>query len=467
MKIAASFRDPSGFLFREKGKLYRQINFLYKKHYDQLMKSGLYEKLIKTEMLIPHEEVNIKSPEPKLVYKILQPEEVPFISYPYEWSFHTFKDAALATLRIQKHALDHGMTLKDASAYNLQLLQGRMHLIDSLSFELYEEGKPWIAYKQFCQHFLAPIALMTYTDIRLTQLLRIYIDGIPLDLATKLLPVKARFNFGLLSHIYAHSIAQKQYSDKEINKSIVLGSVSKVALYGLINSLEKTIRNLEWKSKGTEWANYYHISNYSDKALNSKGKIVTELIRRTKPITVWDLGANNGLFSRIASDQGILTVAFDIDPSAVDSCYLQVKAKKEKNLLPFILDLSNPSGGIGWANRERFSLSERGPVDLVLALALIHHLAISNNVPLDSIASFFSELSKWLIIEFVPKEDSQVQKLLANREDIFFNYSKTGFEQAFKLYFSLESQHKVMGSLRTIYLFRKKSINKLRREVSE
>ncbi len=457
MKINSSFRDPSGFMYREKGVLLRQINLVYQKHYDHLMTSGLYEKLVQTEMIVPHKELRTPTVKQKPVYKIIQPEEVPFISYPYEWSFNAFKDAALTILRIQKRALEYGMTLKDASAYNMQLFQGRMRLIDTLSFEIYQEGKPWVAYRQFCQHFLAPLALMALKDVRLNQLLRIYIDGIPLDLASKLLPASSKLNFGLLNHIYLHSQIQKEYSDKKIEPTVKNDRFNRYAFMGLINSLENTIRKLNWNSASSEWGDYYSITNYSDKAFQTKKIIILAMLKKINPDSVWDMGANNGLFSRLASDQKIYTVAFDIDPIAINQCYSEVKAKKEIHLLPLILDLSNPSSGIGWANRERMSLMERGPVSTIFALAIIHHLAISNNVPLENIAELFSELCQYLIIEFIPKNDSQVQKLLKNREDIFINYTTEGFVKAFSKFFSLKDCKPIEDSDRKIYLFSKRA----------
>ena len=188
LTLDSSFRDPSGFLFIREGVLYRQVNRAYAENYARLMESGLYAKLVKAGLLIPHTEANIDPPAPELAFKVICPERVPFISYPYEWSFGQLKDAALATLSIQKRALKAGMSLKDASAYNIQFYQAKPTLIDSLSFEIYQEGEPWVAYRQFCQHFLAPLALMAYRDVRLSQLLRVYIDGIPLDLASSLLP---------------------------------------------------------------------------------------------------------------------------------------------------------------------------------------------------------------------------------------------------------------------------------------
>src|SRR5215216_6396727 len=227
-QLAASFRDPSGFLFARDGVLYRQVNRKYEQEYTRLMESGLYDKLVKAGLLVSHVEVDHAPAEAALAYKIIQPERVPFISYPYEWSFGQLKDAALATLSIQRRALKVGMSLKDASAYNIQFVRGKATLIDTLSFEIYKEGQPWVAYRQFCQHFLAPLALMATRDIRLNQLLRVYIDGIPLDLASELLPGKTRLNFGLLTHVHLHASAQKRYSGADVKSQG--GSMSKQAM---------------------------------------------------------------------------------------------------------------------------------------------------------------------------------------------------------------------------------------------
>ena len=449
-QLSASFRDPSGFLFSREGILYRQINRKYEQEYARLMDSGLYEKLVKAGLLVSHEEVDEEAAQPDAAYKIIQPERVPFISYPYEWSFSQLKDAALATLSIQRRALKVGMSLKDASAYNIQFVRGKPTLIDTLSFEMYKEGQPWVAYRQFCQHFLAPLALMALRDVRLGQLLRVYIDGLPLDLASELLPSKTRFNFGLLTHIHLHAGAQKRYSGADVKSRA--GTMSKQAMTGLIDSLDSTVRKLEWKPGGTEWGNYYDITNYSDAAFEHKKQLVREWSGKVKPGLVWDLGANNGVFSRVAAESGAYVISSDIDPTAVEQNYRQVKSAKEENLLPLLLDLTNPSPSIGWANEERDSFDRRGPADMVLSLALIHHLAITNNVPLPQLADFFAKTGKWLVIEFVPKSDSQVQKLLVSREDIFPNYTREGFETAFKQSFKICEARSVHESERVLYL---------------
>ncbi len=458
IRLGASFRDPCGFLFRQGGILYRQINQVYQEPYRRLMSSGLYEKLAQAGQLITHQEVNVEPAEPESAYCVIQPEPIDFITYPYEWCFSQLKDAALLTLATQKQALELGMVLKDASAYNIQFQHGKPVLIDTLSFDIYQEGEPWVAYRQFCQHFLAPLALMATRDIRLSQLLRIYMDGIPLDLAAGLLPQRTRYNLGLGTHIHLHSAAQRRYAEKPVKRSQSTGKMSKLSFMGLIDSLESTIRKLRWQPKGTEWGDYYlaSASHYSALAMEHKKQLVRQFLEIVKPSTAWDLGANTGEFSRLASEAGAATVAFDIDPAAVEQDYLLCKQRSETHLLPLVLDFTNPSPSLGWHNRERQSLAERGPASLVMALAFIHHMAISNNVPLAMLAENFSELGRWLIIEWVPKDDPQVQKLLASRRDIFADYHQEGFEAAFCAYYLVRMTSPLKDSPRVLYLMEKK-----------
>lgn len=443
-KIKSSFRDPSGYVYIENDEIYRKINESYFENYDLLMKSGLYDELIKEQLIIPHVELSNYTIKP----------EMTFISYPYEWSFSQYKDAALATLKIEEIALKYGMSIKDASAYNIQFYNGKPVLIDTLSFEKYQEGSKWIAYKQFCQHFLAPLSLMAYTDIRLSCLMKNYIDGIPLDLTSRLLPYKSKFNFGIFTNIHMHSKFQEQHQS---DAKVVKGSISKFQREALVDSLKSVIKKLKPFTQSTEWENYYTFTNYDDKAFQDKKNFVSDFIERVSPKFVWDLGGNIGLFSRIASDKGIKTVSFDIDSLAIEKSYLTVKEKKELNILPLILDLTNPTAAIGFANEERENIEQRAKnVDLVMALAIIHHLAISNNLPLEKIAEYFSRLGKNLIIEFVGKEDSQVKILLATREDIFPNYNVEGFESAFINYFDIVEKRSIENTERILYLLQKK-----------
>lgn len=455
-KIASSFRDPAGFVFLSQGKIYRQINNAGKDCYDLLLSSGLYDALAKSGLLIRHEETSIAALEPDLAYKIIKPVSVPFISYPWEWSFSQLKDAALATLQIQKIAINQGMSLKDCSAFNIQFIASRPVFIDTLSFELYQEGAPWVAYRQFCQHFLAPLALMSKCDIRLQQLWRANIDGIPLDMASRLLPLRTWLNFSLLTHLHLHAGSQSYFADKSpaSPSSRSKGNVSRNALLGIIDSLESGISSQIYYPRGTEWGDYYANTNYTDASAEHKKALVEEYFNKIgSQHLVWDLGANTGLFSQIAARHSDVVLAFDIDPAAVEKNYLQLRDQQACNILPLLLDITNPSPAIGWENAERMSLLQRGQADTVVALALIHHLAISNNLPLPQIASFFAKICRYLIIEFVPKSDSQVQKLLSSRPDIFPDYSDVYFEAGFSRYFNLISSNKIADSHRSLYLF--------------
>jgi hypothetical protein len=347
------------------------------------------------------------------------------------------------------------MSLKDCSAYNVQFSGGAPVFIDTLSFERYKEGQPWTAYRQFCQHFLAPLVLMSYKDVRLSQLFRVYIDGVPLDMASSLLPFSTRLRFSLLTHIHLHARYQSRYAD-ETKKPASRRGMNRNALMGLVGSLESAVRRLRYAPEGTEWADYYGDTNYTPRALDRKEELVREFLGGSREGTVWDLGANTGRFSRIPAEMGRFVVAFDIDPAAVERHYRECVAEKRVNVLPLILDLANPSPGMGWNGRERMSLFERGPADTALALALIHHLAISNNLPFARIAEFMARVCETLIIEFIPKEDSQVRRLLVCREDIFDGYTQERFEEEFGACFEIERTEKMLDTQRTLYLMRRR-----------
>jgi hypothetical protein len=458
--LPSSFRDPSGFIFVEDGVIHRQINDCYKTEFDKLMNSGLYKRLTDEKLLLVHEEVSLNgkaapaggAQNTAAPYKIIRPEPVPFISYPYEWCFSQMKDAALLTLSIQKIALEHGMTLKDASAFNVQFLRGKPTFIDTLSFVTYEEGLPWVAYKQFCQHFLAPLALMAHSDLRLHKLFRPFIDGIPLDLAVNILPKSTLLDLGLLTHIHMQSKFQQKYSKQEASSYLTEKKLTQTALLGIIDSLESTVKGLRLKGQDSFWRNYYQEHNYSDAAFTAKKSAVEAYLEQASPATVWDLGANTGIFSRLASSRNIFTLSADMDALVVEANYLKAKEDGEENLLPLVVDLTAPAPAIGWANAERMSFDQRGPADTVLALALIHHLAIGNNVPLPSVADYMSSLTKSLIIEFVPKEDSQVKELLKMREGAFPDYNQSSFEKAFETRFLIKAKSRLGDSERTLYL---------------
>jgi len=450
--IPASFRDPSGFLFVRDGDLLRQINAVYKEDYDHLMNSGLYAQLVQKKLMVAHEEL----PSGTEAYKIIKPQIIPFISYPYEWCFSQLKDAALLTLQVQECALRFGMTLKDASAYNVQFFQGRPIFIDTLSFERYQKGSPWNAYRQFCEHFLAPLAIMSATDVRLNQLLRIFMDGVPLDLASKLLPVRFKLRPAIFMHIVLHARSQAKFADASTKPQESSSRFMAIdTMKALAGALKSAIIRLTWRPSGTEWAEYYDETNYSDAAFSQKAQLIGKFLDGAQPKTVWDVAGNTGIFGRIASSRGISTVSFDYDPAAIEKNYRTVRDKKETAILPLVIDLMNPSGALGWRNRERSALTQRGPTDMAFALALIHHLAISNNLPFSAIADFFADICKSLVIEFVPKSDSNTQRLLQTRKDIFPEYTQEHFEEAFGVRFIIKESKTISGSERVLYYMEK------------
>ena len=450
-KELSSFRDDSGFVFKKEGVIYRSVSYKFKKDFDFFIQSGLNAELVDKNFLISHIELDndFKNFES---YKILLPKQLSFISYPYEWSFSMLLDAALLTLKIQKIALQFGMMLKDASTYNIQFIGSKSIFIDTLSFEIYEEGKPWQAYGQFCRHFLAPLALMSKVDVALNRLLITHLDGVLLPLASKLLPLKTKFNIGLYLHLHLHAKAQVVNQDKKIDPS--KNKISKKSVENVVENLTSTVTALKYVPEGTEWGEYYN-KDVEKSYFENKVEIVSQFLRKIKPTNVLDLGANDGAFSRLAANYADNVYSFDIDPACVEKNYLSLKKEKNTKITPLLFDMANPSPGIGWINLERTSLWDRVKVDTIMALALIHHLCISNNLPFSYLAEFFAKHCNFLIIEWVPKEDEKVQRLLQNRKDIFGEYNLSNFLKSFSPFFDLLSNEELITK-RILLLFKNK-----------
>jgi ribosomal protein L11 methylase PrmA len=452
-----SFRDPGGFVYRREGVLYRQIDEPAIADWQAFLASGLADRLVRDGRLIGFDEAPLDLAATPAARAVIRPEPLAFISYPYEWTFGELQDAALLTLDVQLAALDAGWTLRDATAYNVQFRDGRPVLIDSLSFAPLEDGAPWIAYRQFCEHFLAPLALMARRDIRLGRLLRADPDGVPLDLAAGLLPWRTRLNLGLVSHVHLHARAQRRHADDDAAESRVRQvRIDRGRLVSLVGNLRSTVASLRWEPAGTEWSDYAEHTSYGDAATASKVRLVGELLGATGATTVWDLGANTGRYSRVAADGGRTVLAFDIDPAAAERNYRQLREERRGDILPLVMDLANPSPGIGWAGRERGSLLDRAGADAILALALVHHLAISRNVPLPMLLDLFASLAPWAVVEFVPKEDPMVRRLLATREDVFPGYTLDGFRAAAAGRFEIVGERPIDESPRVLFLLRRR-----------
>ena len=453
---AGSFRDPSGVVYRHGGELYRQIHPVYAEEWEAFARSGLAERLIAAGDLVAHEEVPLHLALDERASRVIRPDPIEFISYPYEWTFGELRDAALLTLRVQAAALEAGFTLKDATAYNVQFRGGSPVLIDSLSFERVED-RPWVAYRQFCEHFLAPLALMAYRDVRCGLMLRDFIDGIPLDLATALLPGRTRLRFGLAAHLHLHAGAQRRNAGTADGRQAASVRMSRGRQQALVESLRGAVAKLTWRPAGTEWAEYGggEETSYDDEALAAKKRLVEAMVRATAGPRLWDIGANMGLYSGIAADAGKRVVALDVDPAAAERHYQTIRGTG-RAVLPLVVDLTNPSPGLGWAHAERASLADRAGADVILALAVVHHLAISRNVPLPLISGYLARLAPELIIEFVPKEDPMVRRLLATRRDVFPDYSLDGFRRAFATDFETVMEAPIPSSQRVLFQLRRR-----------
>jgi SAM-dependent methyltransferase len=456
-RVPGSFRDPSGFLFREDGGCRRLVLAPGAADYDRLMGSGLYEVLASSGRLVPHEELPVERFPG--AHRLLLPEQIPFVSYPYEWCFGQLKAAALLTLDLQRTALAHGMVLRDASAYNVQFVGARPTFVDTLSFGAYVEGEPWVAYGQFCRHFLAPLLLMARVDVGLGRLLEVHLDGVPLPLASRLLPWTGWLRMGELLHLHLHARSTVRHADAgkaELTTRRSGGGISKLGLLGLVDTLQGVIERLDWTPSGTEWAEYYAHTSYTAASHEHKAQLVREHLARVRTHgrlrMVWDLGANTGRFSEVAAEVAAQVVSFDIDPGAVERHFRVRSAAGDRKVLPLLQDLTNPSRGTGWDGTERGSLQTRGPADAVLALALVHHLALSNNVPLPMIARFLRSVGRFVIVEFVPRSDPQVERLLATRADVFPDYTPEGFERAVAGSFEVLDRAPLRESDRVMYL---------------
>ena len=449
---SASFRDKSGHIFQSNGEFYRYIAPGFLPEFDKLGKSGLFDELVDEGLLLSHALLE-ETPDNG---RILKPQQLDFMSYPYEWCFGQLQAAARVTLNVQRRALAVNMTLKDASAFNVPIHRGRPTLIDLLSLETWNEGEPWVAYRQFCEHFLAPLALVASHGQDAGRLWKTHVDGIPLPLASRLLPWKTRLSPGLAAHVHAHAAQQARAGS--VPASARAPKISKNGLLGIIDHLDATVAGLKPPQPKTAWSHYYEETNYEREAMDAKVALVGRYLDAVTPApkTVWDFGANDGRFSRLASERGAFTLALDIDPEAVERAWGEVKGRGETRLLPLVMDLADPSAARGWAGQERESLLQRGPADVGLALALVHHLAIGHNVPLEKIAEFFARACKTLIVEFVPRGDSQVKRMLATRKDIFDDYHQSGFERAFEPHFERLGRESIPGTQRTLYLLRRR-----------
>jgi hypothetical protein len=450
--LPSSYRDPAGFVVNVGGLFRRVVTTYGLKDYERYISSGLHGRLVASKQIVDHEEEpSFAASRPDWV-KVLTPEQIVFISYPYEWSFDELKDAALLTLDVQETALAHGMSLKDASPFNVQFRGPRPVFIDTLSFEI-NAGGPWIAYEQFCRQFLSPLLLMSYGWPEASRYLRVDLNGFPLEYASRLLPTRSYGRLGALLHVHLH--ARSARNGRNIPPdSRSRGSDTKA---GLAQSLRNSVEKLPRPGSDSAWSTYYQDARfYSVKAQKSKQSAVGRFAGGLKPRLIYDLGANTGLFARALSGEGTLCVAFERDANCVNRLYLEERGNDASHVLPLVMDLDNPSPGLGFGLDSTLSITERPQADLVLCLALIHHLRFSANIPLRKIARFASRLGRWLLVEFVPRDDPAAQLLVHGREG-FDDYTSDAFVDAFSEPCCLRDQTAIEDSSRRLYLFERRT----------
>jgi ribosomal protein L11 methylase PrmA len=449
--IEASFRDPSGYVFLTDGVVRRTVNTVYKEHFDFLFTSGLYQILTENDLMVSHREVKAENDSGNEVYKVIEPEQIDFITYPSEWTFGMLKDAALLTLHIQLTALKYGMILKDASPYNVQFRNGKPVWIDTLSFEKYVDGMPWNAYRQFCEQFLAPLAVMSETDLRLS-LLKMFPAGVPLDIAIKSLPWRKRFSNGLFLNLLLHSRVQRKQSAKQNSRNLKTRKIPKSSLEGHVTMLEKSVKRLGANLKpASEWNGYYKSEEMSMEYLNSKEKILRDVLKKINPSTIYDLGANTGFFSKVAGEIGSKVIALEKDPYCAEFHYKEIKEKQLKNVIPLVIDLMDPCPPAGWAGEERKPLWERKRSDVVVAFALLHHLSLIENVPFSKIAELFGSFGDQLIVEYISPDDPNAAAMLTKKPILYNRVSLESFRNAFSQVYDFNGEYMLPDGNRIIF----------------
>jgi SAM-dependent methyltransferase len=449
-RIAASYKDPDSVVFKAGDLVYRQINKSYLSDYRLLHQSGLYDVLTQKQFLLSHREVSSPIFDEHTQATTILPEQLHVITYPHEWSFRQWKDAALRLLEILEISLCHEMILKDATPLNMQMHRGKMVWMDTASFASYEKNRPWIAYRQFCECFLAPLLLMHYNYADAGKLFQQYPNGISMKQLSRLLPFKARFNVHVLMHVYVQ--ASFKGSTKTHQQTHVLRQKK---LAAIIDSLKTCIGKLEPRYINFDWDLYYQSLWTSEDYLKEKTNAVERFLKDISIKTAVDIGCNTGYFTRLLAAKQIQVIAADSSASAVDELYAQVCKNNETAIYTCIQDLSSPTPAEGLLLAERDSFFTRAKSDLVVAVALIHHLCIAKNIPITSFLQSLAVLGDYAITEFVPKTDSNVQLMLKNRKDVFANYTQMHFETEAKKIFDIMQQHTLQNG-RILYLLRKK-----------
>ncbi|MBB72261.1 MAG: nodulation protein NoeA [Legionellales bacterium] len=393
---------------------------------------------------------------------MLEHERVPYVSYPYEWCFYQLKDAALHHIDFQLYLLQNDVVLKDASAYNIQFIGAKPVFIDLLSLASYQQGEYWLGYRQFCTQFLNPLLLRSILGITHNSWFRGNLEGVPTSDIALMLPLRKKFNWKIFTHIllqnYFDKVAIKN-EDNAMTKASSQKGFSKLAYEGLLRQMRKWVSRLEPKGNSkTYWGRYAHTNIYdSDEAIKKK-QFIAEFTSTIKPELLIDLGCNTGDYSIISLEHGAESVVgFDFDQTSLELAYQRSKTLA-KPFLPLFLDAANPSPAQGWLQSERCGFNKRAKADAMIALAFIHHLAVAKNIPLAQLVQWLLNIAPQGIIEFIPKEDITVIKMLALRKDIFADYNQDNFELILSQHTKIIKKEIITKSGRTLYWHQKNEL---------
>ena len=453
-----SFRDPSGGIFIHGDRVYRYFTQRGASDFRAVAESGLLDELAKsgavvTTHSVSEEEFATLGRAVPNISLVVEHPRLPFISYVYEWSFEMLKVAALLYLRVLRAALERGFVLKDATTYNIQFVGPEPVFIDIGSFEPYEEGMPWAAYAQFCRMFLNPLLLQSMTGVSFHAWMRSSLEGIAPGDLSRVLSLRSKLRRTVLVNVVLQAWLNRRFARaSHASHMVSTHRINKKDVLRLVERLDKAVRGLKRRRSDSPWSKYERESSYSPEAQKKKEEFLERAIMYEKPNVVWDLGCNTGRYSIIASRHAGNVLAFDSDTEVIDILYQKVRSD-HPNILPLAVDLLNPSPDQGWSQGERLGLSNRGPADFVLCLALLHHLVIAGNVPMSHFIRWLASISKSGVIEFVPKSDVMAQELLRWRKDVYDGYGSAEFEAALAEHFRIIRQQTLPDSDRILYHF--------------
>ena len=460
-----SFRDRNNRVYYAERKVLRGVSEAALKNWSKISGQQFFKKMMENGDLIPTKLLPATDRNALTILKegwagVLQHQKIPFISYPYEWTFGMLKDSALLHLDILERSLKSGWILKDATAYNVQWIGTKPTFIDIISFEPYKEGNPWGGYRQFCMMFLIPLLLKAYRDVDYIPLLRSDLEGIDPVQAVKIFPKSSLFRKAVFLHIFLHAKLQMAFYDDKASKQTEPRKAirhSKAMVLGTIQGLHRIVQRLDLQNKETIWRNYADCHSYDEDSYGQKQAFVRKHLQSTRWKLVWDIGCNTGTFSQICSEFSDYVISIDGDQYAIEALYQKQKQKAKGNILPLIMDLSNLSPNQGWLGQERKDLESRGQPELLLCLALIHHMVISANIPMRDYLGWIRQMNAAVIIEFVGPGDEMTKVLLKNKVNQYTDYTKENFEQIARERFLMVDSCPLKGGDREVYFLKPKS----------